>query len=100
MDVERFGCIAVDGRNLVVHNPNSIKSETALGAWKRRLTVLSRGCVGIFIKTQSAYMLLVRCEQDSSCYCLLRDAIEANVEVADRDCSFGVAVLVFREAIH
>lgn len=41
MDVKLFNATVVDGKNLVVYDRGRFERDTAVGAWKRRWTVLS-----------------------------------------------------------
>lgn len=85
MKVERFEVMVVDGKNLVVFGGDHFERDTDMGVLKRRWALLSQYCVGILVDTCSADLPFVPCEQGSF-YCYRRrDAIDANMEVAEGD---------------
>lgn len=83
MDVNRFEAMAVDGKNLVMYDRCRFECDTALGAWRNRWAVLSQLCVEIIVGTCFADMMFVRCKQELSQCCRLRDAIDTNKEVVE-----------------
>lgn len=85
MGMKRFAAMAVAGKNLVIYDSNRFERDTALGMWKRHWAVQSRWCVGIRVDTRLADMPFVRCEQEPFYCSNWRDAINANMEVAERD---------------
>lgn len=56
MDFKRFDFMAVDSKKFIIYDRNCFSRDTALGAWKRRLAVLSRWCAGILVDTRLADM--------------------------------------------
>lgn len=85
MNVKCFNAMVVDCQNLVMYLRTRFERDTALGAWKRRWAVLHQLCAGIFIDTRFVHTPFVRCEQELM-YCRQkRDAIDANMEVAEAD---------------
>lgn len=84
MSLKPPDAMAVDVKSLVMYNRNHFECDTGLGAWRRRLALLSRWCVRILVDSCSVVIVFVRCEQEL-CYCRkLQEAIDANMELAER----------------
>lgn len=84
-DVKRFEAMVDGGKNLLIYNRIRFERDTASGAWKMRWVLLGGWRVGILMDTRFEYMPFIWCEQEQP-YCRrLRDAIVANVEVAEGD---------------
>lgn len=83
MDMKRFDAMALECRNLVIYDRNRFESDTALGACKRRWTVLSSWRVRTLVDTWFADISFFRCKQDFSYCSKLRDATDANVKIAE-----------------
>lgn len=83
--MKRSETMAVDGKKLVTYDCYCSGRDIALGVWRRRWAALSRCCSGILMDTRLAEMTFARYGQELV-YCRwLRDAIDTNVEVAERD---------------
>lgn len=85
LDVKLFETMAVDGKSLVVYNCNRFKRDAALSAWKKWWAVLIWPCVGTIVDTLLANMPFDRRKQKQPYCCRIRDAIDANIEVAEGD---------------
>lgn len=85
MDKKRFDAMAANDNNLFMNDGSRFERDPTLSEWKRRWPLLSRRCVMILQNTCFTDMPLVLCEPELSYYCRLRDAIDANMEMAEGD---------------